>query len=129
MPDIMIMILINTNLTITMKIKIIIAVFWRFRKKKDLAKKNVGGNLKLSTAFAVFIIFIIYSKYFFISDWLKSPGYNTTSVDQIWNMFVNISTGDVYCTGIDRKMDSRRHGSSAVLADLEKMAKDFNWWI
>ena len=38
-------------------------------------------------------------------------------------MFVNISTGDVYCTDIDRKMDSRRHGSSAVLADLEKMEK------
>ena len=41
-------------------------------------------------------------------------------------MFVNISTGDVYCTDIVRKMDSRTHGSSAVLADLEKMAKDFN---
>lgn len=58
MQDIMIMI--NTNLTITMKIKIIIAVFWRL-KKKELAKKNLGGNFKLSTAFAVFIIFIIHS--------------------------------------------------------------------
>ena len=72
MPDIMIMILSNTNLTITMKIKIIIAVFWRL-KKKELARKNLGGNFKLSTAFSVFIIFIIHSKYFFISDWLKSP--------------------------------------------------------
>ena len=73
MPDIMIMILSNTNLTITMKIKIIIAVFRRLKKKKELARKNLGGNFKLSTAFSVFIIFIIHSKYSFISDWLKSP--------------------------------------------------------
>ena len=43
-------------------------------KKKELAKKTLGGNFKLSTALAVFIIFIIHSKYLFISDWLKSPG-------------------------------------------------------
>lgn len=61
------------SFTITMKIKIMIAIFWRL-KKRELAKKNLGGNFKLSTAFGVFIIFIIHLKYFFISNWLKCPG-------------------------------------------------------
>ena len=43
----MIMILINTNLTITMKIKIIIAVFWRFRKKKRTCQEKSGRQLQI----------------------------------------------------------------------------------
>ena len=41
-------------------------------------------------------------------------------------MFVNISTGDVYCTDIDRKMDSRRHDSSAALKWEKILIDEFN---
>jgi len=40
-------------------------------------------------------------------------------------MFANIAAIDVNCTDIDRKKDSKRHGGSAVLVDLEKMTEEF----
>ena len=67
------MIMINTNRTIIMKIKIIIAVFWRLKKKTTCQEKS-GRQLQLIYSIRGIYIFIILSKYFFISDWLKSPG-------------------------------------------------------
>ena len=40
-------------------------------------------------------------------------------------MFANITAIDVNCTDIDRKRDSKSHGGSAVLVDLEKIIEEF----